>query len=373
MPEAHLANLPPPPTNPQGTAPLRRPGSVRRTSSIDMTWPEGRLGPMQMFARARDLLTPADGSAPRVLAQDEVEATLGWDRAIQKISSKPSRDDIQKLIGEKGGGKLRGVLEQVLPAEKHNATPLYLLLDDISGASLIGGWAWSRWMTDWLGRGEPGDGVPPANPVAVAVAEQARAALAAATAAAAATGEASRPMPRNMENICTGFQSGSSALNTDGTSSAQQSATKVGPLPNPDDALSWHDLPVFEGVWMRRARRIDVWLEDGIIHIESMFQDSASLPEGGRAAVHEYRLKGTGDLATGKLLSVEADPRILPYRECPLAAKNIHRMIGQDLDDFRTLVLEELRRQLGCTHLNDALRALAEAPALARNLEVAPA
>jgi hypothetical protein len=368
MTEAHLANLPPPPTNPQGTAPLRRPGSVRRTSSIDMTWPEGRTGSMHMLARGRDLLTPADGGAAQVLALDEVSAILGWDRAIQKISSSPPRAEVQKLVGEKGGGRLRGVLEHVLPREKAEATPLYLLLDDISGASLIGGWAWSRWMTDWMRPGQASE-PEPISPAAQAVAEQARAALAAAAASADAPG----PQVRNMENICTGFQSGSSALNRDGSSSPQQSATKVGPLPNPNDPLSWHDLPEFEGVWMRRARRIDVWLEAGIIHIESMFQDSASLPEGGRAAVHEYRLGGTADLASGKLTSVAADPRILPYRECPLAPRNIDRMIGRDLRDFRTLVLEELRRQLGCTHLNDALRALAEAPALARNLEVEPA
>src|SRR5690606_17707945 len=134
--------------------------------------PEGRTGPMHMFARGRDLLTPADGGPARVLAQDEVSAILGWDRAIQKISSNPPRDSLQRLVGEKGGGRLRGVLEHVLPKEKVEATPLYLLLDDISGASLIGGWAWSRWMTDWMRPGQ-GGGAAPSTPQAAAVAEQA--------------------------------------------------------------------------------------------------------------------------------------------------------------------------------------------------------
>src|SRR5690606_34736636 len=146
------------------------------------------------------------------------------------ISSNPPRDSLQRLVGEKGGGRLRGVLEHVLPKEKVEATPLYLLLDDISGASLIGGWAWLRWMTDWMRPGQ-GGGAAPSTAQAAAGDEQARGALA----AAAASSDAPGPQPRNMENICTGFQTGSSALNQDGTSSPQQCATKVGPLPHPDD------------------------------------------------------------------------------------------------------------------------------------------
>src|SRR5690606_26444452 len=100
-------------------------------------------------------------------------------------------------------------------------------------------------------------------------------------------------------------------------------------------------------VSMRRARRIDVWVED-VIHIDATFQDSASLPTGGRAAIHEYKLQATADPKTLELLSVVADPRILPYRECPAAAGNVARLVGTPLRAMRSQVLTVLRRSLGC-------------------------
>ncbi|MDB5540586.1 MAG: hypothetical protein JWQ89_2313, partial [Devosia sp.] len=125
------------------------------------------------------------------------------------------------------------------------------------------------------------------------------------------------------------------------------------------------------GVAMRRARRIDVWCEEGLIRIDAAFQDSAVTPDGGRAAVHEYLLTATVDPGSLRLLSIEAQPRVLPYAECPAAAANVSLMIGLPLPAFRTSVLETLPGALGCTHLNDAVRALAEAPVLAERLAAA--
>ena len=45
---------------------------------------------------------------------------------------------------------LRQVLDRVVPQERREATPLYLILDDISGVSLVAGWAWSQWDPHWL-------------------------------------------------------------------------------------------------------------------------------------------------------------------------------------------------------------------------------
>jgi hypothetical protein len=118
---------------------------------------------------------------------------------------------------------------------------------------------------------------------------------------------------------------------------------------------------------MRRARRIDV-TTGNVITVDAMFQDSATVPTGGRVAVHEYQLSAQADLVTGELLSVHADPRVLPYQECPMAAANVGRLIGTPMAELRTVVLERLRTVAGCTHLNDALRALAEVPVLARHL-----
>ena len=121
---------------------------------------------------------------------------------------------------------------------------------------------------------------------------------------------------------------------------------------------------------MRRARRIDIWIDD-LIRIDSAFQDSATNPRGGRTAVHEYRLTATADPISLTLLSVTAEPRVLPYPECPAAAANAPRLVGARLADLRAKVLGELSGVAGCTHLNDALRALAEAPALVERLKAA--
>ena len=114
---------------------------------------------------------------------------------------------------------------------------------------------------------------------------------------------------------------------------------------------------------MRRARRIDVWC-DTLIHIDAHFQDSATTPEGSRVALHEYRIRATADPVSLALLSLEAEPRVLPFAECPAAAPNAGRMVGKSLTALREAVLDELRGVAGCTHLNDALRALADVPLL---------
>jgi hypothetical protein len=131
------------------------------------------------------------------------------------------------------------------------------------------------------------------------------------------------------------------------------------------------------GVGMRRARRIDVWLDQTIV-IDSAFQDSATMrpgtmpqgtiPSGGRSVVHEYRLRATADPDSFQILSAEAEPRVLPFVECTAAAANVSRLVGVPLPELRERVLAELRGTAGCTHLNDALRALAEAPALIEHL-----
>ncbi len=318
------------PRNPIGHAPPRRPGSVRRTSTLDSTWPDGPQGTWFMAGRARDLFTPVVGE-PSILAQAHIDMTITPERAIASIASTPPDERLQALVGARGGGHLRSVIEAALPGEREAGTPLYLLLDDISGASLVARWAWSRWQGDWAAVGRPGG-------------------------------------PRNMENICTGFQTGSSALGEGGVSHSEQNSAVVPPLQRPDDPIGWHPLAEHAGVSMRRARRIDVWLGDGVIHIDSGFQDSASLPQGGRAAVHEYGLQATADAATGRLLSAVADPRVLPYRECPAAPANLDRLLGVPLEDLRAQVPVTLKGPLGCTHLNDAMRALSEAALLARQL-----
>lgn len=330
--------LPPAPKNPAGHAPVRRHGSVRRTTTIDMTWPDGRGEPYTLSGRGRDIYTPLDTMTPKILDERAVLAKLDITRTILEIEAMPPQDHVKELVGARGGGHLRAKLAEVVPEEFKEETPLYLLLDDISGASLVSGWVWSRWTDDW--RNPPKSDDP--------------------------------PMTRNMEGVCIGFSPGSSALMGDGTSKEEQNSCPVVSLRNPEDPEGWHEFDPepkdpSPKVSMRRARRIDVWQSDAI-EIDAAFQDSGSSPDGGRVAIHEYRLSVKADPKSFELLSVEADPRVLPYRECPTAALNVNRLLGVPMPSLRSVVLNELRKTQGCTHLNDALRALAEVPVLLAQL-----
>ena len=87
--------------------------------------------------------------------------------------------------------------------------------------------------------------------------------------------------------------------------------------------------------------------------IDSVFQDSASAPDGGRVAIHEYRLTENADSSAHTLLSLEARPGTLPYGECRASSVNLPRILGPSLVDSRDTVLTQLRTTAGCTHLND--------------------
>lgn len=329
-----------PPRTSAGAAPPRQPGSVRRTSSIEVTWPDGREGEMRLVGRARDLVTPKSGGPGVVSAEDAFTARLRADRTITAIEADPPRPAMARLVGERGGGKLRGVLGQVIPQEREGASPLYLILDDISGASLVAGWAWSLWDPDWLARMR-----------------------------AAIDDPQLAKFMKDRTNVCIGHAPGSSAF--DFESPHRVSAITPAPdLRRADDPDGWHAFTPQQGApGLRRARRIDVTVDD-LIRVDSAFQDSGQTPDGGRAALHEYRLGVTADPKTLEVLSIDADPRVLPFVECPSATHNMTRLIGSPIQDLRETVLAQLPGVAGCTHLNDALRALAEVPALVKRLQV---
>lgn len=307
---------------PTGPTRARAPGSVRRTSSLDATWPSGRSGPTRVEGRARDLRTRPDGTA-EVLGEDTVLLDLLADRTLRHAQS--PRVDLCALDGVRGGGGLRARVADSLPDERAGGTPLFLLLDDLAGMSLVAGFAWSQWPD------------PDVQPL--------------------------RRTARRMEGVCAGFRPGASSLDDEGRALFSHDLRAVPPLPSVEDPQGWHPLPEPLGVSMRRARRIDVRVDD-VVRVDAMFQDSCTVPAGGRLAVHEYQLTATADPRTGVLLSVAADPRVLPYAECPLAAGNVDRLVGTPLRELREVVLTALTGTAGCTHLNDALRALAEVPLL---------
>ena len=329
------AALPAAPRASAGHAPPRRPSSVRRTASIDATWPEDRINAMAFDARARDLLTHADGRG-EVLAFDQVAARI-IDRAIEAITCAPARPGLQKLLGARGGNQMRSILNEALPEERIAGTPLYLLIDDFAGASLIGPGVWQHWPA----------ADPEVNPVPFS--------------------DIRANAIAKMEGVCISFQRGSTAM-LDVRGDLQNFADVV-PLPDPADPLSWHPMPANQGKSLRRARRIDVWREDGAIRVDAMFQDTAGTPSGVRRAIHEYGIDVLVDGATMTIKRIGATARVLPYPECPSAVAKLQLLVGTPMRELRSAVLEHLPKTMGCTHLNDALRALAEVPTMAAALD----
>ena len=324
-----------PPSDPVVAPPPRRPGSIRRTSTVQMSWPGG-LGTPELYlqGRARDLCTPMDG-APHVLAAADLTAVTGRERDIQSIDADPPVAGLQRLVGVRAGSGLRGAIARELPEQVEGGTPLYLLLDDLGGATLIAGYTYFRWAD-----------VYPEMSARIANGPQ-----------------------RVMQGTCSGFRPGSIALKDDGTlSHVRQNTARTASLVDPSDPIGWHELHEHPVIGMRRARRIDVWANEGLIEVDAWFRDSVWVPEGHEEAIHEYQMLGQADRETGTLLSVTAHPRVLPYAECPGAAPNASWMAGTDLRAMRTEVLQRLRATDCCTHLNDGLRSLAEVPVLAASL-----
>jgi len=319
---------------PAGPAPVRRAASIRRTSTLDCSWPHGWGTQLRVEGRARDAVTHSPADPPIVVAEAVTYVGIGDSRTIEDIAAVHEPDGLQMLVGCRGGGYLRTALAEFLPEELERGTPLYLLLDDLSGVSLIAGVAWTAWPQLWPGEFVPG--------------------------------------PRNsMDGVCIGFAPGSPALVEVRESSPMRRVQVVPPLVHPDDPLGWHELAELPPVSLRRARRIEVWRDpvDGTVMIDAAFQDSAGHPDHHRVAIHEYLLRATVDPDSLLVTSVDADPRILPFTSCPNAVATASRVSGTPVAELRTTVLERLAKTDGCTHLNDALRALAEVPVLLAQLD----
>lgn len=323
------------PRGPGLTAPARRPGSVRRTLTLDFTWPEGMDGDVVVDGRARDLLTSAEAVVDTAETAT-LEVRTDRRRVITAVRSRPELEGLDGLVGAASMSGFRRRLGEVVGARVEELGACYQLLDDIPGATLVSGAAYRPFFTRerYL---------------------ELRKAVS----------------TRVVTDICTGYQQGSSALKPDGTMRWSSGFVRGPSIDATSDPLGWHQLPQPElgSASSRRARRIDVWLQDGAVRIDAFFQDSVVEPGGERQIIHEYALGATADPAAERLLAVEATAGVLPYAECPLATQNVATLVGRSLGELRTTVLATLDGPAGCTHLNDMLRALADIPHLVARLK----
>jgi hypothetical protein len=118
----------------------------------------------------------------------------------------------------------------------------------------------------------------------------------------------------------------------------------------------------------RRFRRVDLLPpSDGSEEwaFDAHFRDSYRHDDGEETVVHEYTVIGALDASATHIVRANADGRVLPWLECPLAVPSAERLAGMDLTTLRTVVRRDFVGTTTCTHLNDTMRNLADLRALA--------
>jgi hypothetical protein len=333
-----LDGWPEPPNDSVVGTPVRRPGSVRRTTHINATWPGGEGAPMLLSGRARDLLTSATGD-PQVLALDELMMEIE-DQRVRLLEVHPRREGTDSLIGVSSSRKFRSLVDGVLPDERSIGTPLFFMLDDVPMLSRIGGVAWSQHR-------------PPVFPQDGEASEQLN---------------ALRERIRTGPAVCSGLRPGGYNAISFERSIAWPHYFRIAGDLGSSDPWAWHDLDPAPNVCFRRRRRVDAWLGSDVIEVEAHYRDSVWGDQHAELALHEYTLVATIDPTSNRLLSVAVAPRVLPFPECPSASEHATDLVGMAVEAFRGSVDQSLRGLDCCTHLNDMLRGLAEVPAMVRAL-----
>ncbi|HVW41793.1 MAG TPA: DUF2889 domain-containing protein [Amycolatopsis sp.] len=335
--------------NPATQTPPRLPGSVRRTTGLDITRPEGLRSPLLVVrAVARDLVTPA-ARPGRVAASASVtaEVDLGAGARLRMLETEPARPALAALSGRGVTGGFRAAAAEILDASDAG-TPLAALLDDLPVAVLISGYA-------------PALAAATSTDAAITMRERAGA-------------------PKR--DICSGWRSGGVMMSA--IDRGHPIPLRRGPqapvLTSPDDPLGWHaEATGLPPLTLRRRRRIDVLPAAGAADggtIDAMFRDTYVGEDGMETVVHEYALHAEfgpdGHHETPVIRRIAAQPRVLPWPECPVAAASADRLTGQPVAGLSRWVRRELTGTSTCTHLNDLLRSLSGVPAMLAEMDRRP-
>lgn len=303
------------------------PGTARRTVSIEVTpaptWDRG----LTIVATARDLLAGPDG-AGRELEARELTVTLDTASRITALSGDlpdPVRDGLAGASAVRG---FRAHLATLADAGLEPDSLASALLDDLPTVRLISGYAMMMERPRLF----------PAS---------------------------DRPSP--MLGICTGWAPGATA---DGRIRA--GTRLLGMVPSApalasmtQAATDFHAEPPARPGSMRRRRILDLTPRGDTFEVFEYFRDShldAELREG---SLHEYVVRASVSAGDPPLLTgIDAEPRALPFPECPLAAPRVADLVGTSTHEIVGAVKTRLSGTRGCTHLNDVLRFLRYVPAL---------
>jgi hypothetical protein len=321
------------PQHPVEVWPTRRRGSLRRTSTIDTHPTDSRSADVDL--RSRDVLTGATGKLDLV-GETVLRAQL-TDRAIVDIDAAIPDERLDRLRGARVGPGFRATVGEVLGPEIERSTRLHLLLDDWAGASLVSGYATQHaTITDGLEEKMP-DGVAD-----------------------------------RMAGICAGFAPEASLVGY-----ARRNGVipcvhgPIAPDLAADDRDGMHSTQPLRPHGMRRMRRMDVWDNGaGLVAFDGHFRDTHVDGAGVETIVHEYTVDGVVNRASRTVESIMAQPRVLPWQECPAAIGSASRTEGMALSDLRSRVKAEFVGTSTCTHLNDTLRALGDLESLIDSLDV---
>jgi hypothetical protein len=315
------------PQDPVEPAPPRRPDSVRRTSTIDTFRPGGFDADADVIGRARDLLTTSDGAA-RVLGAATLTARLkARAHDLLAIDTDPPAPALHELLGATVGPGFRAKVDGVVPERRDRGDLLYLLLDDLPGATLVAGYA-------MLHAGM----VPRPSDDEYLVARS---------------------------DLCAGWAADGAMMTLireHGRSPAPMGCDAP-PVARDDDADAWHDLPELAPNAMRRIRRLDVVppTNDGDpAEVDVFFRDSHVDRDGRETIVHEYSVRASVDVSTRTIVAIDARADVLPWQECPQAVGSATRLVGHTLAGLRPYVRGEFLGTATCTHLNDVLRGLTD-------------
>ena len=300
---------------------------MRRTTSIDVTRPNGLLATAIVLLQGQDLATGPDGQSTVL---ERWAATFDVDPATSTVLGVDGAgvDGLTDLVGTPILAGFGRRVASLLPAEGAARTLRHSLLEDLAGGYLVSGYAPLR---AGLLAGDP---------------------------------EASKRRAPLQADICMGWASGGplhAALADHG-----HTAVPMGPQApaiERDDPSGWHPLPPLGEATVRRRRLLDVAaLGDGRLAVRSHFRDSWA-GDGGEMVMHEYAIDAT--VAGGQIEGITVDPRVLPWEACPGAVASASRVVGVAVDDLATTARSQLVGPSTCTHLTSTIRSLADLRALA--------
>jgi Protein of unknown function (DUF2889) len=309
----------------------RRPGSIRRTSTIDSTRPGDITGDLVQYGRARDIRTRQDGTVELVgIATVESRIAYANRYSLTELTSHPHRPELAGLVGRSVSTGFRGAMTDAVPDEAERATLLHLLLDDLPGVALVSGYA------------------------------------------VGAAGASVSPLPKEaalqIADLCAGFQRGGTIM-IDVDAGGRPPlvtgplATRIEPHNDPE---AWHELRPMNAHDMRRWRCLDLMPTSPgePLELEVYFRDSHCDARGVETVIHEYTVTALLDAQTETVLASSATAHSLPWVECIQAEGSGDRLAGRPLRGLRPAVREDFVGISTCTHLNDTLRSIEDVRAL---------